>query len=147
MRRGHSPPRDAAARDVDRGLRQVVSVLLAGGRLDVHLVADSLRTSTRTLQRRLHGAGLTYARVLQQVRFEVARQMLGDPAQKVQDIAHTLGYSDPAHFTRAFKRWTGLAPGAFRRRGRDDSAATRSLRSGTKTPTRRGPLESDRGRV
>jgi AraC-like DNA-binding protein len=103
-------------------------MLLAGGRLDVHLVAHSLRTSTRTLQRRLHGAGVTYARVLQQVRFEMARQMLDDPAQKVQDIAHTLGYSDPAHFTRAFKRWTGLAPRAFRRRGRADSAVTPKVR-------------------
>jgi AraC-like DNA-binding protein len=121
-------------------------MLLAGGRLDVHLVADSLRTSTRTLQRRLHGAGLTYARVLQQVRFEVARQMLGDPAQKVQDIAHTLGYSDPAHFTRAFKRWTGLSPRAFRHRGRDDAAATRTLRRGAKTSTGRAALEPDRGR-
>lgn len=124
MRHGSEPTRAADARDFDRRVRQVVATLLAGGPLrplHVHHVAESVRTSPRTLQRRLHGAGLTYARVVQQVRFEIARRMLRDPAQKIRDVARTLGYSDPAHFTRAFQRWTGLTPRDFRRRRLDDA--------------------------
>lgn len=107
--------RGSDTRDFDRRVRQVVAARLAGGPLDVHLVAESVRTSPRTLQRRLRGAGLTYARVVQQVRLEIARQMLRDPKRKIRDVARMLGYSDPAHFTRAFHRWTGLTPRAFRR--------------------------------
>jgi AraC-like DNA-binding protein len=105
-------------------VRQVVGVLLAGGPVDVRRVAHSVRTSARTLQRRLHGAGLTYAGVVQEVRFEAAREMLSDPGRKIGDVARTLGYSDPAHFTRAFQRWTGLTPSDFRRRGRARAATT-----------------------
>jgi AraC-like DNA-binding protein len=113
----------SSARTFDRRVRQVVAVLLAGGPLDVRRVADSVRTSARTLQRRLHGAGLTYARVVQQVRFEVAQQMLNDADRKIADVARAVGYSDPAHFTRAFQRWTGLTPRDFRRRERDGAVA------------------------
>jgi AraC-like DNA-binding protein len=118
MGRGHPPPQEASARDFHRRVRQVVGGLLAGGPLDVHQVADLVRTSARTLQRRLHGAGVTYARVVQQMRFEAARKMLRDPDRKIRDVARLLGYSDAAHFTRAFQRWTGLTPTAFRRGGR-----------------------------
>jgi len=115
MQHRRAPTRGSDASDFDRRVRQVVATLLAGGPLHVHLVAESVRTSPRTLQRRLRGAGLTYARVVQQVRLETARRMLGDPERKIRDVARTLGYSDPAHFTRAFHRWTGLTPRAYRR--------------------------------
>jgi AraC-like DNA-binding protein len=110
------PARGSETRDFDRRVRQIVAALLATGSPRVHLVAGSVRTSARTLQRRLQGAGLTYAGVVQQVRFEVASQMLCDPAHKIGDVARTLGYSDPSHFTRAFQRWTGQTPRDFRRR-------------------------------
>src|SRR5262245_2112909 len=86
--RAHMPrasTRGSDTRDFDRRVRQVVAARLAGGPLDVHLVAESVRTSPRTLQRRLRGAGLTYARVVQQVRLEIARQMLRDPKRKIRD--------------------------------------------------------------
>src|SRR5262245_23995667 len=81
----------------------------------VRSVAKVMRVSTRTLQRRLSDEGVTFIRVVARARFAVARQMLDDPARKVIDIALDLGYSDPAHFARAFARWTGLAPREFRR--------------------------------
>jgi AraC-like DNA-binding protein len=116
MRQARLPPRGPETRDFDHRVRQIVAALLASGSPRVHLVAGSVRTSARTLQRRLQGVGLTYAGVVQQVRFEVASQMLRDPGRKIGDVARTLGYSDPSHFTRAFQRWTGLTPRAFRRR-------------------------------
>jgi len=51
-----------------------------------------------------------------------AEQMLADSARAIGDVAPALGYSDPAHFTRAFLRWTGLTPRDFRRRPRAHAA-------------------------
>jgi AraC-like DNA-binding protein len=103
------------ATDVSGGIQQVVTSLLADGYPDVHLVAEAVRMSTRTLQRRLHEEGLTFARVVARARFDAACRLLADPARKVIDVALDLGYSDPAHFTRAFLRWTGVTPREFRR--------------------------------
>ncbi|MDJ0541965.1 MAG: helix-turn-helix transcriptional regulator, partial [Microcystis sp. M53603_WE2] len=69
----------------------------------------------RTLQRRLGEEGLTYTQVVEKIRFEQAVLWLQEPQIKLIDIAMELGYSDTAHFTRAFKRWTGLSPRDFRR--------------------------------
>ena len=93
----------------------VVTGLLNGGAPDIREVARMVTTSARTLQRRLRGAGLTYAGLVQQARCEAASRMLLESDRSVSDVARTLGYSDPAHFTRAFHRWTGLTPRQFRR--------------------------------
>ena len=93
----------------------VVTGLLDGGAPDIREVASMVSTSARTLQRRLRGAGLTYAGLVQQARCEAASRMLLESDRSVSDVARTLGYSDPAHFTRAFHRWTGLTPRQFRR--------------------------------
>ena len=90
--------------------------LLADGAPDIQIVARAVHTSPRTLQRRLRRVGLTFAGVVQRSRCAAAQRMLRDPRRKIADIAHALGYSDPAHFTRAFTRWTGITPTGFRRR-------------------------------
>ena len=100
---------------VGGAVQLIVTTLLPDGYPDIHSVAELVRLSPRTLQRRLCDEGLTFARVVAQVRFDIAQRMLDDPARKVIDVALDLGYSDPAHFTRAFARWTGLAPREFRR--------------------------------
>jgi AraC-like DNA-binding protein len=120
--RGNSSP-DHPERDLGRRVREVVTRLLESGAPDVRAVAGAVRTSPRTLQRRLHDAGLTYARLVQQVRCEEATHLLVESDQAVAQVARRLGYSDPAHFTRAFQRWTGLTPREFRRRGHRGAAA------------------------
>jgi AraC-like DNA-binding protein len=85
---------------------------------DIALVAERLRTSSRTLQRRLRGAGLSYAELVGGVRRRMAERLLQDPARKVADVARAVGYSDPSHFTRAFSRWTGVTPRSFRKERR-----------------------------
>jgi AraC-like DNA-binding protein len=82
---------------------------------DIHTVAALAKLRVRTLQRRLHDQGVTFAWLVARARLDRAQGMLADPARRIIDVALDLGYSDPAHFTRAFVRWTGIAPREFRR--------------------------------
>jgi len=51
--------------------------------------------------------------VLNHARFRVASRMLQDPGMRVTDVAHRLGYSDVAHFSRAFRRIAGVSPSEY----------------------------------
>jgi len=102
-------------RELGGVVQRIVTRLLPDGSPEMRSVAELVGVTTRTLQRRLSAEGLTFVAVVARARLEVARRMLDDPARKVIDVALDLGYSDPAHFTRAFARWTGLAPREFRR--------------------------------
>jgi AraC-like DNA-binding protein len=77
--------------------------------------SEAQRVSPRTLQRLLAPHGLTYRRLVGQVRYDLALRALADPDASLCDVAQQLGYSDQAHFTRAFQQWTTLTPGAYRR--------------------------------
>ena len=90
----------------------------AGGRSpEIQSVAAEMGTSVRTLQRRLRATGSTYGDVVQRTRCAAAQQLLKDRRRRIGEIARKLGYSDHAHFTRAFQRWTGVTPREFRRWG------------------------------
>jgi AraC-like DNA-binding protein len=78
-------------------------------------LADRLGVSTRTLQRRLRGAGVSHRGLVRDVREDVASRSLATRASQGQ-IARTLGYSGPGAFQRAFKRWSGMTPGQLRRK-------------------------------
>jgi AraC-like DNA-binding protein len=80
----------------------------------INAAAEMTGTSARTLQRRLMLQGLTFTRLIEEVRFEQARSLLTDPRIKITDIAFELGYSHVAHFTRAFRRIAGIPPREFR---------------------------------
>lgn len=79
-------------------------------------VADRLGMSARTLQRRLRTEGLSYEDLRQQVRASLAEAYLGDRGLNIGEIAYLLGFSGPSAFSRAFRRWTGQSPHAFRSR-------------------------------
>ncbi|UCE89016.1 MAG: AraC family transcriptional regulator ligand-binding domain-containing protein [Pseudomonadota bacterium] len=96
-------------------LRQSLAPYLRDGALDIALAADVIGISVRTLQRRLAELDISYKNVLDQARFEAALPLLGDPGVRLTDIAFDLGYSDPAHFTRAFRRMAGVSPWEYRR--------------------------------
>jgi len=69
----------------------------------------------RTLNRRLHAEGTTFQRVLDEIRYAVARQLLSDTGAALDDIAASLGYSGVCPFMRSFRRWSGTTPGRWRR--------------------------------
>ena len=77
-----------------------------------------METSARTLARRLAARGLTYREVIDDVRFKVARDLLQDTDEQISDIAQSVGFVDPAHFSRMFHRMGGLSPRQFRKASR-----------------------------
>jgi len=81
-------------------------------------IASLLHMSARTLQRRLESEGTRFGEVLDAVRERRARRLLDDGSVPLAEVAYRSGFADLATFSRAFKRWTGLPPGAFRRRDR-----------------------------
>jgi AraC-like DNA-binding protein len=104
------------ARDFTGSLQQVIATLTpTHGHPRIGLAATALGVSVRTLQRRLAEAGLSFEVLVRTDRLDRAARLLETTRSTVLDIALDLGYSDHAHFTRAFRRWTGLAPLAYRR--------------------------------
>jgi len=79
-------------------------------------VARRLHVSTRTLKRRLAEQGTSFSAVLEGVRHQRALLLLENRALGLAEVAGRLGYSDVANFTRAFRRWTGQTPAAYRTR-------------------------------
>lgn len=95
-------------------IEALVSLRLLDGDSDITGVAQLADTSVRSLQRKLHEEGLSYRKILDRVRFERAKSLLLETSTAVTEISLLTGFSDPAHFTRSFKRWSGVPPSHFR---------------------------------
>jgi AraC-like DNA-binding protein len=79
------------------------------------VIGKSLGISKRSLERWLSAEGTNFRSVVDDLRLQLAKTYLEDPNHDVQTIAHQLGFSDSRAFARAFKRWTGSTPSAYRR--------------------------------
>jgi AraC-like DNA-binding protein len=99
-------------------VRRALSAQVAAGELQLEVVARRLATTPRTLQRRLARAGTTFEALCDDARRQAAETYLSDPTLTVAEVTYLLGYSEPAAFHRAFKRWSGSTPQAFRARRR-----------------------------
>jgi len=110
-----SPPHYQLLSDSFTGtLEQALLAYLQESNLDVDFAAGLCNMSKRTLQRTLKGMGTHYSEVLDHARFRASSKMLQNPGMHVTDIAHRLGYSDVAHFGRAFRRIAGVTPLVYR---------------------------------
>jgi AraC-like DNA-binding protein len=96
-------------------LRQYLLVQRPSCLPDMKTAARDMGTSTRSLRRKLARKGISYRAIVQSVRETLAAQMLADPNKTIQEVAHTLGFSDATAFHRAFKRWKGATPGTFQK--------------------------------
>lgn len=83
--------------------------------LSLEDVARMLCVSDRTLKRKLQSCGTNFLSLQEDVRHRNALRLMVDMQLKIQEIAQNLGYDDPGNFTRAFRRWTGKSPSAYRR--------------------------------
>ncbi|KRP68469.1 AraC family transcriptional regulator [Pseudomonas veronii] len=77
-------------------------------------ISRTIGLSPRTLQRRLEHCGIDFDALRDETRRSEAFQLLASGKYSATEIAYMVGYSDPAHFTRAFKRWTGSPPSRYR---------------------------------
>jgi AraC-like DNA-binding protein len=95
-------------------VRRAIAARIAKGDMQIQGVARMLAISIRSLQRRLSAAGLSYQELLDVTRRDAASEYLKNPALSVGEVGYLVGYSEPAAFHRAFKRWHGVAPHSFR---------------------------------
>jgi AraC-like DNA-binding protein len=102
-------PDDQAER-IRRALRTMV---LSGSGSEI-LISKLLSIPTRTLHRLLAGQGTSFRELIEEVRYEIARQLLADTGMTTAEIAESLDYADASAFTRAFRRWTSSPPAAWR---------------------------------
>ena len=90
---------------------------LSSGELSEDEMARQMHMSRRTLQRKLAEAETTYQQLVDDTRRELALRYIENPGQSITDITFMLGFSQQSAFTRAFRRWTGIAPSEYRQRG------------------------------
>lgn len=94
--------------------RLLLDAVASGGHPHGDAVAASMGTSFRTLQRRLHEAGTSFRKVLDDVRKQLVLEQVEHGDLSNTDLALRLGYSGPTALHHAFKRWTGQSLGQAR---------------------------------
>ena len=99
---------------LQRDIERQVEPLLDGGEVRMDQVARALGMSRQTLYRRLKDEGVTFEAILDRLRHRLALDLIRKQRLSVKEAAYRLGFSDPAAFSRAFKRWTGASPAAMR---------------------------------
>lgn len=104
---GSGSTRDRVRRLITEGLRS--------GEPSQADISRRLALSERTLQRRLRNESTTFAEILDGVRAELSQLYLREANLAAGEVAFLLGYSEPSAFHRAFRRWTGVTPRAFRK--------------------------------
>jgi AraC-like DNA-binding protein len=104
--------------DVGEQVKHTLKRSLAGKRPTLQHVAREMRTSVRTLQRRLTDAGITFQQIVEDTRRDLAHHYLKQSTVELNEAAYLLGYEDANSFFRAFHLWEGITPGDWRTRHR-----------------------------
>jgi AraC-like DNA-binding protein len=95
-------------------LENEIAQLLPHGEPRAEAVARRLGMSQRTLTRRLSSEGLSFARIMDELKSDLATRYLRERDLTISKIAWLLGYGENSAFTHAFRRWTGMTPNQFR---------------------------------
>lgn len=102
-------------RPLSKQVTEQIITLLAMGEPSQQVIANELNISSRQLQRKLKEESSSFRELLEDARKNLAKNYLAKPQQSIIEVAFQLGFQDPSNFTRAFKRWFGLSPSAFRK--------------------------------
>jgi AraC-like DNA-binding protein len=100
----------------DLGMRVKSKLIehLPGGHISEADIASSIHVSQRSLQRKLKEQGMSFSQLVESTRRELGLQYVRDPQYSFNEIAFLLGFTEPANFSRAFKRWYDKSPSQFR---------------------------------
>ena len=101
-------------RSLSEKVRGAIKEQMATGTCSVEAVAEQLFLHSRTVHRRLKAENTTFTELLEETRRELATGLLSQARLNVGQVSLTLGYSDSAAFSRAFKRWFGTPPSRWR---------------------------------
>jgi AraC-like DNA-binding protein len=104
--------------NVGEQVKRALKRSLAGKRPTLQDIAQEIGMSSRTLQRRLGDAEITFQQVVEDTRRELARHYLEHSTVELNEAAFLLGYEDANSFFRAFQRWEDTSPGEWRTRHR-----------------------------
>lgn len=100
--------------DLVTQVERAITTSMSRGLPDMDVVATQLAMSARTLQRRLAEVETTFQELLDSVRRRYAERYLADDRLAIAEVAFLVGFSEPSNFHRAFRRWTGTTPAAYR---------------------------------
>ena len=114
-------PTTPKAQDLVREVRQLIIERLPTGSANFDAIADVLKMSSKTLERRLAKRGQSFSALLDATRCETVKHYLEETDMRLSQVAYMAGYTEPATLVRAFKRWTGATPMQFRDRLREPS--------------------------
>ena len=106
--------RKARSGGLQADVENVLAALLPHGHTGIGAVAQRLRVTPRTLRRRLAAEGITFVKILEDLRFALAKHYLAEQDLSISRIAWMLGYAEVSAFSHAFRRWAGRAPRATR---------------------------------
>jgi AraC-like DNA-binding protein len=111
---------DALLRDLEKSgttrgrVESLLMPVLHKGEANMDAIAEKLGISRQTLYRTLKDEDVTFEQVLDDLRHKLALEYLRARKTTVNETAYLVGFSDPAAFSRAFKRWTGKSPSEMR---------------------------------
>lgn len=124
-----------ASVQIGEQVKQTLSRCMAGKRPTLEDAAKELGLGARTLQRRLTDEGLTFQRLVEDTRRELARHFLKQRAMELSETAFLLGFEDANSFFRSFQIWEGVTPGEWRARQEHPDEVRKSIST---TKSRRG---------
>ncbi|MGH6818879.1 MAG: AraC family transcriptional regulator ligand-binding domain-containing protein [Methylovirgula sp.] len=107
-------PKVPGQEDALATIASLTDLALYDGYPRIDWIAAKLAITRRSLQRLLSDHGATFNQLVGETLLRRAKVLLDDGATPITEIALELGYRDPAHFTRAFRRWMGVSPSAYR---------------------------------
>ena len=96
-------------------LRAVLKSYLSEGYPSQRVAAELMGTSVRTLSRELSTYGLTYKMLIDELRFNAAKELLQKSNMRIGDIAYNVGFNDQGDFSRMIRRLCGLTPSELRK--------------------------------
>lgn len=102
-----------AEKDVLYELSRILRESLKDGEIDLNSSARKLGMSRRSLQRELKTQGISYRKLLKQIRYELATNLLNLENTSIEETAFLVGYTEKSSFCRAFKQWTGKTPHSY----------------------------------